>query len=103
MTDILETVIAKAEAVNSVAGFVDPLDEALAEFEAQWVDPDLRVGDLTPDADDLILLYGDAGEHPFFTKADWRAEVAEELTLLGYWERVEEYLYNKADELVSED
>ena len=102
MTDILETVIAKAEAVNSVSGFVDPLDEALAEFEAEWAHPDLCVGNLTPDADGLILLHGSLGEHPFFTRADWRAEVADSETQLGYWERVEEYLYNKADEFLED-
>ncbi|MDR3411735.1 MAG: hypothetical protein P4L87_12480 [Formivibrio sp.] len=32
------------------------------------------------------------GEHPLHTRADWRAEVAEENTLLGYWAWIENIL-----------
>lgn len=28
------------------------------------------------------------GEHPKFSRAKWRAEVAQEKTLLGYWQWV---------------
>jgi hypothetical protein len=28
------------------------------------------------------------GEHPYFTRSDWRADVREDVTLRGYWEWV---------------
>lgn len=32
------------------------------------------------------------GEHPVFTRGDWRSEVFNEFTLRGYWEYVEELI-----------
>ncbi len=29
------------------------------------------------------------GEHPYFTREDWRSAVVEKETLLGYWDWVE--------------
>lgn len=35
---------------------------------------------------DLIDLYGSWGEHPLYCRADWKREVGEGETNLGYWD-----------------
>jgi hypothetical protein len=53
------------------------------------------MNDINLNAEQLDELYnpeGD-GEHPRFTRADWRHEVAAENTLLGYWAWVEAQIW----------
>lgn len=51
-----------------------------------------RDAQLTPEQlDDQYNPDGD-GEHPVFTRADWREEVAGHLTLRGYWDWVSSWL-----------
>jgi len=44
-------------------------------------------------AEDLSNAYagpnGTWGEHPYYTRADWRQEVENDDTILGYWAWVE--------------
>ncbi len=39
------------------------------------------------------------GEHPVYTRDDWRQEVAEENTLRGYWDWVAAQLESAQDDL----
>lgn len=42
---------------------------------------------------------GGGGEHPVYTRDDWRQEVAEENTLRGYWDWVAAQLESAQDDL----
>lgn len=48
--------------------------------------------------DDKYNLDGD-GEHPGFTRWDWRQAVAEQSTITGYWAWVQRMLEEERDEL----
>lgn len=48
-----------------------------------------RIPDLELDCEQLRIKYEVAGEHIRFTKADWKAEVAADDTLRGYWDWVQ--------------
>lgn len=50
----------------------------------------LDAGDIGLKADELDDKYNPSGggEHPIFTRAHWRHDVADELTVCGYWEWV---------------
>lgn len=41
----------------------------------------------------------DDGEHPGFTRWEWRSSVAQEATIAGYWDWVEYQLELEQDEL----
>lgn len=49
---------------------------------------------LKTDADKLEQEFSPSGEgiHPFYWREDWRQAVADEDTLLGYWEWVAQML-----------
>lgn len=61
----------------------------LEVLEDQTLDP----------VDQLVKTYGSWGEHPRFCRANWRAEVADNQTNLGYWDWIlqQEEIFGGAD------
>lgn len=91
---------------NAVGAGSNSDDSWMDEFEVETLEDAKRknlAGEKILDADDLCILWGDEGEHPLLKKVDWMDEVARGETLSGYWERVADYLYNKADELAMDE
>jgi hypothetical protein len=62
--------------------------------------PELAISDRHLTADQLFTKYStkrDNGEHPQYLRRDWRHDVAEDNTLLGYWQWVEHQLEQDRD------
>jgi hypothetical protein len=51
----------------------------------------------------LQRKYGSWGEHPTFTRSDWRDDVAAHDTQLGYWEWVQHNVESRAGESVMDE
>jgi hypothetical protein len=62
--------------------------------------PELAIADHQLTADQLFQKYAtkrDNGEHPQYLRRDWRHDVAEDNTLLGYWQWVEHQIEQDRD------
>lgn len=96
---------------NNGRGFVIERDTNVFQIAADLSAPDLPRKDgpypanlARPDhllsADELFAKYSterDNGEHPRYLRRDWRHNVAEYNTLLGYWQWVEHQLEQEQD------
>lgn len=74
---------------------IKPSNEAFFKFIEEFIAEDFGGSipcytayhdDQAPTEAELISSYGKWGEHPVFTLSDWRAEVGNNETRLGYWE-----------------